>query len=365
VDAYLLIEDRDALPLILGAVAAHWVDCSPVWLMLIGPPSSAKTELIVLLRQLKHVHLLSDLSPNTLASGFNVSAQTKEPSLLTKLTNHVIAIKEMTTILEKRAEARGEIFAQLREVYDGVFNKSWGTGKELEWEGRISLIAGVTDEIDRHHAAMSALGPRFLFLRMRQPDRTASARRALGNRNIKEYQKAAQKAVSELFQGIKRKPNTPIPMPETPASVERRLIEVAEFVTRARSVVQKDEYGNAEFAPSPEAPGRFVRQLHGLSAGLAVIDGRTTITLEDVGRVERVAMDCLPPTRRLIIDALGAANSILTASELERRIERRISNRTIQRELDALALLGTVGQCDNGFFLFQELTLYERQESEW
>ena len=87
-----------------AAVAAHWLDCSPVWLMLIGPPSSAKTELIVLLRQLKHVHFLSDLSPNTLASGFNVMPRTKEPSLLSKLTNHVLAIKELTTMLSKRAE---------------------------------------------------------------------------------------------------------------------------------------------------------------------------------------------------------------------------------------------------------------------
>src|SRR4030095_1621463 len=180
-DEYLLIEDRDAVPLMLAAVVAHWLDCSPVWLMIIGPPSSAKTELITLLRDVKHVHFLSDLSPNTLASGFNVSAHTKEPSLLDKLKDNVIAIKEMTTILEKRAEARAEIFAQLREVYDGVFNKNWGTGKDLVWEGRVSLVAGVTDEIDRHHVAMSALGPRFLFLRMQQADRKAVASRALGN----------------------------------------------------------------------------------------------------------------------------------------------------------------------------------------
>src|SRR5687767_8729153 len=74
VGEYLLIEDGDVLPLLLAAVAAHWLDCSPVWLMLVGPPSSAKTELITLLTAVKHVYFLSDLSPNTLASGFNVRA---------------------------------------------------------------------------------------------------------------------------------------------------------------------------------------------------------------------------------------------------------------------------------------------------
>ena len=67
-------------------------------------------------------------------------------------------------------------------------------------------------------------------------------------------------------------------MPEMPETVERRLVDIAEFVTRARSVVHKNDEGDAEFAPAPEAPGRFVRQLHGLAAGLAVIHGRTSIT---------------------------------------------------------------------------------------
>src|SRR5262245_44034538 len=125
VNEYLLIEDKDVLPLLLAAVAAHWIDGSPVWLMLVAPPSSAKTELITLLLGLKHVYFLSDLSPNTLASGFNVSAGTREPSLLDRLTNNVLAIKEFTTILSRRAEARAEILAQLREVYDGVFSKAW------------------------------------------------------------------------------------------------------------------------------------------------------------------------------------------------------------------------------------------------
>src|SRR4029453_703715 len=112
-------------------------------------------------------------------------------------------------------------------------------------------------------------GPRFLFLRLRQADRKAVAKRALGNRRIAEFQKAAQKAVRDLFQAIRPKPNTTIPMPVMPDDVEDRLIELAQFITRARSVVHKDEDGEGEYAPAPEAPGRFVRQLHGLAAGLA------------------------------------------------------------------------------------------------
>jgi len=339
------------LLLLMAAVMAHWLDCSPVWLMLVGPPASAKTELITLFKGVGHVVFLSDLSPNTLASGFNVRADRADPSLLDKLTDNVLAVKEFTTVLAKRAEARGEILAQLREVYDGVFNKAWGTGKQMDWQGRVSLIGGVTDEIDRMHSVMASLGPRFLFIRIRQPDRKAVARRALTNRKVGDAQKEAQRAVADLFKSMKPRAGKVIDLPTTPVDVEQRLIDVAEFVTRARSVVHKTEDGESEFAPPPEAPGRFVRQLHGLAAGLAAVEGRSEVSMTDVERVERVAMDCLPPVRRLIIDAMRDVDTALTVSDLVRATGRRVSDKTLRREVQALTQLGTVVPWEGGHML--------------
>jgi hypothetical protein len=344
VEDYLLLDDPDVLPILMAAVAAHKLDVSPVWLLIVGPPSSAKTELITLLKGLTHVHFLSDLTPNTLASGYVVSAGTAEPSLLDRLKNHVLAVKEFTTVLSKRSDVRGELLAQLREVYDGTLSKAWGTQKEFTWDGRVSFIAGVTDEIDRQHAVMSSLGPRFLFLRMRQPDRKAVARRALENRNLGYSQKAAQKAVKQFFRDLTEE------LPAAPEHLQQRLIDIADFVTRARSIVHKDEKGDAESAPNPEVPGRFVRQLHGLAAGLAVVHGRALIADQDVDLVERVALDCLPPGRRHIIDVLRAHATAVPFATI-RAESRMLSESTIRRELDALQLLGTVNKSEGNWVL--------------
>ena len=138
-----------------------------------------------------------------------------------------------------------------------------------------------------------------------------------------------------------------------------KLIETVAAIQTSRAAVSARDPHAADpqrvQAPAPEAPGRFVRQLHGLAAGLAVIHGRTSITLEDVERVERVAMDCLPPARRLIVEALRGADTLLTVAELEERTGRRISNKTIRRELEALKLLDVVGRQDGGYYLTQEL----------
>ena len=43
---FLLLNDRDVLPTILGAVAAHHFGGTPVWLLIVAPPSGTKTELL-------------------------------------------------------------------------------------------------------------------------------------------------------------------------------------------------------------------------------------------------------------------------------------------------------------------------------
>ena len=39
-------------------------------------------------------------------------------------------------------------------------------GRTLEWQGRCIVISGVTGEYDRHHAAIAAMGDRFVLLRV-------------------------------------------------------------------------------------------------------------------------------------------------------------------------------------------------------
>ena len=54
-------------------------------------------------------------------------------------------------------------------------------GKELHWEGRLGLIAGVTPIIDKYHGVLAVLGERFVMLRVAQPDRQEMATKALDN----------------------------------------------------------------------------------------------------------------------------------------------------------------------------------------
>src|SRR5712692_5244316 len=84
VEHYLLLPDGGlVVEILLAAVAANRMDGDPFWLFLVNPPSGVKTELIRALNDVEDVYPLSNLTPQTLASGFE--AKKTEPSLLLRL----------------------------------------------------------------------------------------------------------------------------------------------------------------------------------------------------------------------------------------------------------------------------------------
>jgi len=138
-----------------------------------------KTELLRMLWYATDVFPISDLRARTFASGLDTP--TGEASLLDQLSTEILVLKDFTTILEIRHDERQAILAQLREIYDRRFDKFWGTGQRLSWTGRLGFLAGVTPVIDKHHAVMGLLSPRFLQFRVRPSDRTQAALQAIKN----------------------------------------------------------------------------------------------------------------------------------------------------------------------------------------
>lgn len=185
---YLLLADLLALDIVLGVAKPQDLPSDPPWLMLVGPPSGTKTEFVSLLEAHADVFPLSDLSEQSLVNGLTIREKAEDgtvyevdPSLLARLTHHILLLKDFTTVLSMNRDKRAAILAQLREIYDGKYDKVWGTGKELHWRGRLGFIAGVTNAIDNHHDVMGILGPRFVLLRLQQLNRRAMARRAMQN----------------------------------------------------------------------------------------------------------------------------------------------------------------------------------------
>ena len=97
--------------------------------------------------------------------------------ILQDLNGKVLVIKDFKAVLSMPEIVRSEIYGQLRAIYDGYYEKGFGTLPEpIRVKATLGLIACVTPVIDKYTKAHSALGERFLKLRIRTDVDKASKR---------------------------------------------------------------------------------------------------------------------------------------------------------------------------------------------
>jgi hypothetical protein len=313
----------DMVDIPLAVVIANRMEADPLWMFMVAPPSSGKTETIRSLSDVPDVFLLSALTPQTFASGFERKGV--ETSLLPKINGKTVLMKDFTTVLTMHRDARGEILAQLREIYDGQFSKQWGNGKSLDWSGKVGLLAGVTGVIDREYALGAILGERFLMYRVQSAPARTLAHRAIeqGTTWEKDQRQALRQVVAQYLDSL-------LPVaPPTPPPVVGGIAALAEFTARARSPVFFDRRtGVIDLIPEPEAPGRLAKQFILLARALAVVRQEPTVSVASYATVVQVAHDTLPATRQVALQAVLAepgstTTEIATATDYPTETARR------------------------------------------
>ncbi len=339
-DQYLIV-DSDAIDAIFAAAAAHELGGQTPWLLVVAPPSGLKSELVTLLNKHPKAYPLSQLSPKTFSSGLDDRVTGGKPTaLLDEQNDFIVVFKDLTTLLETRQEDRKMILAQLREIYDGAFRVRHASGKDVNWKGRMSLIAGVTSVIDRHTSVMGQLGPRFLFLRLQQPDRVDTALRALDNAvqsktEQKRHREVIEKAVSTFFNTL------PAVEPEISKNDRVTIALLSSLVTAARSPVFRDwRHNEVEHTPAPEMPARLAQALATFVRALALVRGRNEVSRDDMRVAIRIAFDSVPPERLLVLKDLFTQGSA-TPGQIESR-NPDYSDSLHRRTLEDLRSLGLV-----------------------
>jgi hypothetical protein len=337
---WLHLPDPGALYVALATVVANRLPGDPVWLLLVGASSSGKTEVLVSLAGLDEVEPAATLTEASLLSGVprrDVAAGASG-GLLRKIGEYgILTLKDFGSVLSMHRDARAGVLAALRECYDGAWDRPVGAdgGKVLSWRGKLGLVAGVTTVVDRHHAVIDSLGSRFAFYRVDVGERKQQAGRALKHRRrAKGMRDELRDAVAGFFAGLE------LPADDVGLSDadERRIVDLADFVTVARSPVERDAYKTREIEliPDAEAPARFAIMLASL------LDGLRVIGIGDADAwalVVKVAFDSMPAQRRKVIAHLSASESTTTK---EAATLLGLPTTTARRTLEDLAAHGLV-----------------------
>lgn len=332
--------DTDGLDAMLATVAVErFTDGSdPVWLLLISGSGNAKTETVQSLDGIGAIVVSSISSDAALLSATPKRERAKDATggLLRKLGDRgVLAIKDVTSILSMDRTLRAKVLAALREIYDGRWTRDVGTdgGRTIPWTGRIVVVGAVTTAWDAAHSVISAMGDRFVLVRIDSTKhRKASGHKAIENTGSepvmrKELAKAAAGVIAGMTdEGITLTPNE-----------MTVLLDAADLVTLARTGVEFDYKGDVIDAHAPEMPTRFAKQLAQILRGGVSIG----MTRADALRLAiRCARDSVPPLRLAIIEDLAANAGAMgtTTGDVRRRLDK--PRATADRQLQALHILG-------------------------
>lgn len=309
---FLTLKDAIVIDIVLGAVIANqFANADSVNLYLIGPSSSAKTEILLSLQGDKRCYILSSLSSHSFISAYKEpkSARTgTEYSLLLKLKaegRNILIFKDFTSILSLNKDSQTEIISQIREIVDGCFVKAQGNRPPIEWKGKLGFIMGVTPVIDRFHSIHSQLGERFLNYRMDTGSAEDWQNQSFTAFNSCGIEAIVRPGIKEIVADFLKQFESPeIASIHFSSEIVERMHFLAEFVGRGRTGISRDHFHNVECLPESERTPRLMKQFKSLLAGVAIVQNKSTINYGLLKIIRKIARDSIPQHRDVIIKAL-------------------------------------------------------------
>lgn len=298
---WLDLRDPMVVYVILGTVAANLQDGDPVWLGIIAPPSSAKTEILNTLSHLPYVEPTATLTLAALLSGTpkrDLAANAKG-GLLRKVGKFgILVLKDFGSILSMRPDTKAEVIAALREIYDGAWTRHIGTegGRTLKWEGKIGFLFGSTESYDDHHSITAGLGERFLLYRGLAPSGDLNKALDHSGAAVRAMRDELAESVTSLLGNVGKSAGG------LHEHEKDRLKDIVKLAVRLRAHVNRDHYSREILSiHEPEGIGRLAICLERLFSGLIAIG----LDRERAMRViETVALDSAPPLRRHAFEEL-------------------------------------------------------------
>jgi hypothetical protein len=340
---WLYLPYTDVLDVMYGTMLANRLEGDPLWLFLVAPPGGTKTELINSISDAPNVVTTSSLTPKSLVSGAN-TAGGGDPSLIPKLDHKMLLVKDFTTILNMNPLIRDEIFAILRDAYDGKTEKDFGNGIHRSYKSKFGIISGVTPAIELYTEGNTSLGERFLRFDIPIPadarGRVEYLKRAEQNAG-KENQ--MRQELAELGTSVLRHDFNAIPMIDE--KIRNKAIALAQFLAKMRGTVVRDKF-TKEITHNAfsELGTRIVKQFTKLMYGIGMYRNVGVVDEEIYSIVKRMALSTVPHRLEYIVRFMYQQDAEMEYRTDDIAHQLKLPAMTCARLLENLDMLGIVEQ---------------------
>lgn len=334
---FYLPPDFQGVEIILAAYRAHFFrGTKPVWMWIVGPSGSGKTEIgIRVLEGLPAVFQIGDLTTKAF-----LTAKANQKGLLQRLPrmgdkhHGILTFKDFTTFLSKRPDDRAELVAQMREIADGYWSKHTGETSARMWEGRVTVIAACTYELEFMWGTLRKMGERFISLHWRYPE---DANEGLGQKLMlqmghEEEIAVTTKSLAAKWVGSPGFTDAPI----IPIKMTHEVMKMCRVACWMREPVHRNSHGQIDDNGPREPITRLNKSIHSVIAGYAALYGRNVIE-SDISIARRLAWDSTPTRKAKIV---GFLRNGADCDLRELRAATGLPKTSIHREIEELETIG-------------------------
>ncbi len=340
-----------------------------LWLMVIGVPSSAKTDLVNFLRSFGLVYFVDTLTQNPFASGYVAPEGKKSYDMLPQVNDKCLVVKDYTTIFSLSSETVKKLLGELVSIYDGQFKKFSPTRGLKEYTTNFSHLGCITPSaLNRHTNYMNIIGPRFLFYRIPKLDEEKSKKgfeiawRDNRKAKLKEIEKLVNLFLEQTITGLE---NEIVNADFVDENIKSTLEQLAIFTSKSRGIVitQEQSFKDEEDKTvtytevvdwQVEEPWRAFQQLKGLATALCVVNQTYRISNQEISVLEKIVLSSMPVQRAEVLECFKTEKT-LTAKQLSQLTKKSL--RTCQRLLKELQFLGIIDSPDSSSPIAKEYSI--------
>lgn len=307
--------DLECLRASLAVYQSHFATDSPIWMFLLGPPSTGKSELCIYpLTSQEQIVQVSTITESSFISAFDPKCGIL-PNLNGKPKNGVLLFSDFSNFLALTPEVRSKLQAQMREIYDGKYQKHAGNQKSaIEWEGKVSILAACTPDLERYWTLENSLGDRFLQIRLKPPDPDSiypymEKQQRIGKAQL---QKKTQRLIDQFLEDVSEHPEVEPPSSE----LNKYIFQLTNICVSLRQAVHHNYKGEATGVGTKEGTPRFARMAINLAKTHAKIFGRTSLQPSDNRLLKRVLLDTCPSRRLQLVQVLLNYSELVSIQEI-------------------------------------------------